>query len=351
MAGSLALAALTLTWGVAFAAQGSQKGETGDRVVFGDSLVVTGGQTVQGNVLVVGGDLGLEEGGRVTGDVTALGGSLELSGQVDGSVVSIGSVVEVTEAAQIAGETVAVGGEVQVADDASLAGGYVRTPGPTFGELSALPGWSTPPASPTLPRRMATFTVAQVAGGLVKALRDALVVGALATLVLLMWPEPLSRIGQAVRRAPAASGGVGCLSMVLFPLVSAVLVVTLVLAPLAAVVLLALLVLSLLGWVAVGTLFGKRLLAWFGLRESTLMSAGLAGTFSLTLLFGMVRAIPGLGFLGVLLGVVLAAVGVGAVILTWFGRRSYAPVAVAPKEGEGSSQHLVEAEADSSQEE
>lgn len=326
--GLVALAALVLPMGVALAAQTIQGQDgTGDWVVFGDSVVVSDDQRVDGNVVVIGGDLRLEEGGQVEGDVVTVGGSLDVAGQVGGDVVSVGAALVVDGGAQIDGQTVAVGGDVTV-DESALTSGFVATPGPdltTFRLPSAPEIPRFPPAGPLgLPGRDG-FSMARILERLLAAVNGAVILGVLAALVLLLWPLPLERIGRAVNRAPAAAGGVGCLSVVVVPLVGAVLAVTLILIPLSLLLALAYLAVLLFGWIAVGLLFGERLLEWLGTREITPRSAGIVGTFGLTLLIGLVGALPGLGWLSALSTLALATVGVGAVVLTRFGGRPYQP--------------------------
>jgi hypothetical protein len=326
--GLIALIVLALPLGAVCAAQRIQGQDgTGDWVVFGDSVTVSEDEIVRGNVIVIGGDLRLDEGGQVEGDVVAVGGSLEVAGEVGGDVVSVGAVLDVDEAAQVRGETVAVGGEANV-DQTGLAGGFVVTPGPdlrtfTLPSVPSLPTFGPP----SLPRR-GTFAVSRILERLLAAVNGAVILGVLAALVLLLWPEPVERIGRAVNRAPAAAGGVGCLSIMVVPLVGTLLAVTLILIPFSFLLALAFLAVLLFGWVAVGLLFGERLLEWLGTREITARNAGIVGTFGLTLLVGLVGALPGLGWLSALSSVALATVGVGAVVLTRFGWRAYGPVTV-----------------------
>jgi len=323
----LVLVALALPGGVAFAAGSGQDdvGDGDDWIVVGDDATVAEGQTVAGNVVVVGGDLCVEEGGQVGGDVLAVGQSLDVAGRVSGDVVAIGAALRVRETAHIGGETVAVGGEVDTSDDATLLGDLIVTPGPDLTDLRL------PPIPRNLPAfgRPASVPASRVLNRLVAAFSNALILGVLAGLVLLIWPEPLTRIERAITQAPAAVGGVGCLSVLLFPLLSVVLVVTLILSPLVFLLSLAFLAALLFGWVAMGTLFGERLLAWFGRNEITPRVAGIVGTFALTLLVSVIGALPGFGFLGLVSGWTLAMVGVGAVVLTRFGRRAYASVPAA----------------------
>jgi hypothetical protein len=337
----LALAALALPAGAVFASEAFQEpGESDDLVIFGNSVVVRDGETVDGNVVVIGGALRLEDGGRIKGDVVAIGGSLELDGEIDGEVVSIGAALEADGDAQIDGETFAIGGDVDIDEDASFAGGFASIPGPDLTTIpvptvSQLPSGPVNPLSPL--SRGTAIPLSSMIKRLVGALNWALVVGILAVLVLLAWPVPLERVGQAVTRAPAAVGGVGCLSMFLFPVLGVGLAATLILIPLTLVLMIVFLAVLLFGWVAVGMLFGERLLEWFGTKEITSRNAGVAGTFGRTLLVGIVGALPGLGWLGLLSGLVLATVGVGAVVLTRFGWHTYGPARLAAGEGQNSA--------------
>jgi hypothetical protein len=74
-----------------------------------------------------------------------------------------------------------------------------------------------------------------------------------------------------------------------------------------------------MGWIAAGTWLGERL---FQRKERSLAMKAALGTFLLTFVLGLL-GIMSAGWIESLLGVVITSVGLGAVALTQFGRRSY----------------------------
>jgi hypothetical protein len=77
------------------------------------------------------------------------------------------------------------------------------------------------------------------------------------------------------------------------------------------------------GWVAVGLLFGKQLLIWFRIPDQPPTVAAGLGALGLTLLVGIVGAVPYFEPVSALVAVTVASVGIGAVALTRFGARAY----------------------------
>ena len=59
-----------------------------DQMVFGGTYTLNAGQTLTGNLVVFGGLATLEKGSVVTGDVALTGGSLNVSGEINGSITS-----------------------------------------------------------------------------------------------------------------------------------------------------------------------------------------------------------------------------------------------------------------------
>jgi hypothetical protein len=76
------------------------------------------------------------------------------------------------------------------------------------------------------------------------------------------------------------------------------------------------LVAGIFGWIAIGLLVGRKLLEAFNVGGVTSLKAVAAGT----LLISLLRAIP---CLGGIFGFVVGCAGLGAVVLTRFGRQTY----------------------------
>jgi hypothetical protein len=104
-----------------------------------------------------------------------------------------------------------------------------------------------------------------------------------------------------------------------------VLAITIILSPVSLLAAVLLVVAGVFGWIAIGKEVGDRLAKAFKWDLHPAASAGL-GTLSLSLVVGGIGLIPCLGWM---VAFVVVAIALGAVLLTRFGSREYAP-ATAP---------------------
>lgn len=137
----------------------------------------------------------------------------------------------------------------------------------------------------------------------------------LAAVTLAAIPQPVDRMASALGEAPLRLGGIGLLVLLLTPVALLLLIVTLIGIPLVPVALLVLLAAKFVGYVAVSAFVGDRL--------ATLVP-GLQGNHGKAfwrLLAGtLVLAVSGgVPFLGWIVSLVAAALGLGAVFATRFG--------------------------------
>src|SRR5688572_3602911 len=175
---------------------------SGDRVRFGGTITVNEGETVDGDVVVIGGFARVN--GRVTGDVVVVGGSAQLGQQADvtGDVVVVGGRLDRNPAARIGGEVEEVGvGPINI------------NPGvgwPRWG----WPGW----------------TVGNPFGGFFSLISTVVRVGILCLLtaiVLLVGGGYVERIRTLAAAEPLKAGAVGFLTQV--PMVPALVILPIVL--------------------------------------------------------------------------------------------------------------------------
>lgn len=80
-----------------------------DLVRFGEDITIPADKVVEGNVVAIGGNVTVL--GHVKGDVTSVGGTVEVKGKgvVDGDAVSLGGGVNTTDSASVAGSNVSIG--------------------------------------------------------------------------------------------------------------------------------------------------------------------------------------------------------------------------------------------------
>lgn len=327
---------LMLSWTTPAFAQGGD-GQPG-QVIFGNDLRLEEGDVIEGDVVVFGGDLEMADGSSIEGDVVVFGGSGEINGEVDGDAAFIGGSIKLGSTAEINGDVASIGGEVDVDEDAYVRGRVIETTEFDFGRIPfPQTGAVPPPPKLDLGRGFDLDPLGRFLGiavGFARGLLMALVVSAIGLLAILFLPDHTQTVEQTVKIAAPTSFGVGVLTLIVGVTVVVLLSITICLAPVALLLALALLLATLYGWIVVGYLLGRRILR--GIQkdegEPTPVASVLVGTFIVTLLQQLLMVmgrVPCLGFLFWLLGaglwLIIAATGLGAVVLTRFGTQAYQP--------------------------
>ncbi len=160
-----------------------------------------------------------------------------------------------------------------------------------------------------------------------------LAVAALSGLAAVGAPSRLRRardtaVGSPVTAALAGLCTLGAAAGLSFLYVlSLVLIIPLILIPLAALAWLALAILILAGWVEVAEPVGRIILARMYIYPAP-MVATVVGAFALTFGFLLLNLVPLIGMLANLIAGLLMAVGLGAVLLTRMGARTYPAITI-----------------------
>ena len=150
----------------------------------------------------------------------------------------------------------------------------------------------------------------------------------LCALIAVMFPRRLRLARNAVTAAPATAAIVGFLSLcaalglTLLYVVSLLLFITALLLPFAALAWIALAALSVVGWVVIAEPIGHTLLRRRKVYAAP-MAAAAVGGFVLTFGLQALSWLPLIGWIGSLVGFVLGFTGLGALLLTRLGTRSY----------------------------
>ncbi len=289
------------------------------KVIMGGSYTLESGDRLDGDLAIFGGSVTIEQGATVNGDVVLFGGALDIAGRVSGDVVVFGGSASLGDSAAVSGDLVSIGGDVSRADGAYVGGEVVTEQAVPFrfdwqSHLPytydfALGGYSGPF------NRVANF-VLQVMWFFFQVF----MVSALAVLVLMFIEGPVQRIGEAMQTEPLLSSGVGCLSLVVVPVLLVVLGLTILLLPVSFVGFLVLVLMALYGWVAMGYEVGRRIVQALGQTWSAPIVAGV-GTGLFTLVVGGIgQVVPCIGWV---IPVFAVSLGLGAVILTRFGTQPY----------------------------
>ena len=312
----LALGMLVFAWTSPALAAGLLQ----DRVVTGEDFILAAGESASGDLVILGGNVILEEGSVVEGDLVLFGGSLDSSGRVDGDVVALGGGILLQAGAYVDGDVVTIGGQLDRREEATITGQVLTEVDLPFN--FDLPSYSLPGVLTETPSMQ--FDASPLVDTLGFFFQTFLT-AALAVLVVIFLPKPTARIAQTVSGQTLISGGLGFLSLLIFPLILVALVVTLIMIPVAIVAFLLMAVVLFFGWIAIGYELGDRLGRGARQQWAPAVSAAV-GTFLLSLVaWGIQRAVPCIGWIAPL---AVMSVGLGALILTRLGTREYQPAAV-----------------------
>jgi hypothetical protein len=293
---------LTLA-GAALADDGRQ-----GKFVMGGSYTLRAGENLYGDLVIMGGSANLEKGSTVHGDVVIMGGSANIAGMVTNGVAMFGGSVDIKSTAEIAGDIITVGGSLSREEGARVGGDTVE--GFRWNWQPNREGTRVTPEI-SLPENF--WSPLNLFRQMIQAILTVLGLMALGVLVVLLLPNQTAQVTQVIESAPIASLGVGLLSLVVVPILAVLLIITCI-GPF--ILALAALVAGLFGWLAVGLFVGNKILHGLHTKETSALVAVVLGIAVITL----VSEIPCIGWF---LGLLVASLGLGAVILTRFGTTSY----------------------------
>ena len=292
------------------------------RIVFGGTYTLASGETLDGDLLSLGGSVTLEPTSVVTGSVVLLGGNLNSAGTIRGDLALIGANANLQAGAVIQGGVASFGGNVN-RDPAARIEGEITSGGQTVEIPGIFPFQGVPPLefpfvgrSWTSPRIDLRMTPLWDGGWL---LLQSLLTAALAVLVVMFGANRAGRVAKAAADAPFASGVVGLLGVVAIPALLVLLTLTICLIPFTLVGMMVFVVAVVYGWIGIGLEVGERLTHMLKWQLDPAAAAGL-GTLVISLVANGINFIPCVGWLAPMM---VSAIGLGAVLLTRFGRQGY----------------------------
>jgi cytoskeletal protein CcmA (bactofilin family) len=337
LAALLVAAAVVLSLGTGVAAAQSYQGAAGTIMIGPDetydsiegvagTIIVRG--TVTGDVDAAAGTVHVTEDGQVGGDIEAAAGTVRIDGTVTGNVSVVGGTVEIGETAQIGGDldvgasyaavhgtvngSVSAGAEALVLGPTASVGGDFRYDAASF---------TRDPEASVTGNVVQDDSIGDEAGAnadrfalpsWVGVVYGLLVNFLLGGLLLAVFPSFSSRVAARIAERPAASGGVGLLTLIAVPLVLVVLLLTIVGIPLS---LVGAVVFGVTIWVA--AVYGQFAVGAWALSRADRDNRWLALAVGL-IGFAILGAIPVVGWVFELLALLL---GLGALALTL--RESY----------------------------
>jgi hypothetical protein len=305
LAASIFMIIVTLFHPVALAGEGTI-------VKFGQDFVVHEGETIDGRVLVINGNLQVD--GSIQGDAIAFNGSNNVRGHVGRDAVSVDGVLHLFPTASVGRDAVSVGGTL------------IRDTGSTVGRRVTEGRWDglrdLPPPTSAVVRDIAP------AGGFL--FRGFTAVGWTLFLVLagalaaVLFPNNTRRLSQTLAAKPGMTAVIGILTAFLVPLAlligTAVLAITIIGVLIIPLFYLGVLALGAFGLAGLGLDIGQRVSAGGSGGLSSLPAATVIGMLLLALATAVpLVVVPGIGLLLIYLA---GSVGLAIVILSRLGTLS-----------------------------
>ncbi|MDH3943112.1 MAG: hypothetical protein OEV06_03355 [Anaerolineae bacterium] len=294
---------------------------TDGRVLFGESFTLPNsndGGVLNDSVVVFGGDVDIAEDTKVIGDVVVFGGNVNMAGEVTNNLVLFGGDLSMEESALVRRDLVTFGSTVDRASGARVQGQVVNEV-PEF-DMRDNWNWDVQP-NIVQTRNWAYSGVSQVFSYMLNTVAFT----ALAVLVALFLPKQLETTSKAVSAQPFTAGGLGCLTFIAVPILALIMIITIILIPVSAAGVFLLVAAAVFGWIAVGLNIGQRLAEALDQEWTPIIAAGV-GTLTLGIVTGGIGFIP---CVGAIISLSIAAIGLGAVMVTRFGTQL--PVSVGPE--------------------
>ncbi len=258
------------------------------------------------------GDVHVEKGEVYHDDVVCIGGAALVEGKVEGNVVVIGGSLDFSGEAEdvvvMGGKTTISSGSVIHGDLVHMMGAFQKDPDVTIHGQAIDVGSHLPPHIQRLLSRglLGIFVLLRVVSIIVSLIAIFLIV--------LIAPERVERMSEALEPRWPASLGFGILGYAVFIILAIILAITLIGIPLAVLLGLAVWVLGLMGTAAIMMALGRRVGLGTGLigPEPSVLSCVFVGF----LVVALVRFIPVVGGLAWLL---LSVIGLGLALVTKVG--------------------------------
>jgi cytoskeletal protein CcmA (bactofilin family) len=311
----------------AFARMSSpQQTPGGDKLVLGGSFILEEGEVIEGDLFVLGGTAKLSQGSTVQGEIMVLGGTLTVDGKVEGSINVVGGLVSLGSSAHVEGDINTLSAQLNQ-EEGAIVDGKVNslTNGPYSVIVPGsfqLPNWGGIPAI-TLPKDVGSPRLDLRLNPLWDALWwliRSFIWAALAVLVALFVPKPIGRVADTAVHTPVVTGGLGCITILIAPLFLILLAITICGLPISVLGGFILWIAWGFGVIVIGAETGRRLAELLRVDWAIPVTAGV-GTFVLTLVSnGVGLLVPCFGWM---LAAIIGVIGLGAVLLTRFGSRSY----------------------------
>ena len=271
--------------------------------LMGDIYVLNKYEKVDGNIVGIGTTLVIEDGAAVVGDISLIGGQMDISGNVTGDINVFAGTTHVYETAIISGGINQIAHQINVDPGAHISG-----------EINTF----------TFPMKLSSEIVGGVeetlswlrpAGWIAFQLIKNLILIFITALIIFLFEKPTLRVARCIKKQVVVSWGAGLLVMIAAPIVSLVLIITICLSPIGIILILAFLLANIWGWAGISFVIGDNVARWLKLdwpeEAEAATGAVLLGLGSTLLAF-----LPCIGFM---ISMMISSVGLGGIVLSKFG--------------------------------
>jgi cytoskeletal protein CcmA (bactofilin family) len=286
----------------------------GGRVIFGNDFTLESGDTYSGDIVVFGGNVTIEEEAELKGNLIVFGGTAMSNGGITGDVVIVGGQVDLDDKAVVTGDVVTIGGQLDRAEGAEVQGDVVNNLPPDV----QIPSGQIPPAI-QIPDQVVNvrFNPFLEFGRVVGSAVFMAVLGMLATL---FFRDRLDRVSQAAVTQPLTASSIGLLTIVVMFLVA----ITIILLPFVLLGLIPLAFAWLFGIISIGQEVGDRFAKALRQDWEPVVTTGL-GTFALVFVIASIQSmnelLPFMACVTWILPALVGLLAIGAVVVTRFGAR------------------------------
>ncbi len=310
---------------------------------------VAAGEIVEKD-LTINEDLEIEAGGVVDADVGIFGGNATIAGTINGDLVVFGGDVDLEASALVHGDCVVIGGNFEMSPEANqecttLAEGFAHNFDNTFAEGfgfeegGSYAGWADENADfseeedfgryENQDRQRGQSVGASFMSILLFGLLSAFVAYFIATIA----PYRVNQISESITDKPVATGTVGILTFFASTSLITILSIMTVLLSIICVGLIGIpIVMGLgivfaaaqaIGWVAVSKVVGETICDVLRLKTVSTPKQAALGAMAMSIVFGSLSFVPAVGIVSSIIYALIGGAGLGAAALTRFGTRPW----------------------------
>ena len=271
--------------------------------LMGDIYVLKKHEKIDGNIVGIGTTLIIEDGAVVMGDISLIGGQMDISGSIAGDINVFAGTTHIYKTATISGGINQIAHQINIDPGAHISGEIN-----TFAFPAQL-------SSENIGGLEDTLSWLRPAGWIAFQLIKNLILIFITILIIFLFEKPTLRIARCIKKQIAVSWGIGLLVIIAAPIVSLVLIITICLSPIGIILILVFLIAIVWGWAGISFVIGDNIAHWLKLDWPEEAEAA-AGAVLLGLGSTLLAFLPCIGFM---ISIIVSAVGLGGIVLSKFG--------------------------------